>query len=567
MRMIQNSALASGVALALVGLHASALPIYAQNFDISAAVPPVAGCNVGNFPGGPGTYPFPAGWLLRNVDNRTPDTSVSYVNAAWIVREDFGTDVTNCVAFSTSYYAPAGQADDWMWTPAIVLPAGTSILSWRARTYDAAYQDGYEVRVMAAPNVPTGGTGVIGNQLSASMQVFSVAAEVSSWVTHTVDLSAYSGQTIQVGFRNNSNDKFLLVVDDVTVFDATPDLSAVSASAPAYSGEYSRAPDGFMVAATLGLNASNTGGAGLTNIVGTATLQNAGVDVGSAYVSTSLASLSIGASAPLSFTGPAIFAGSGTWSVHYHLNSDQDASEENTVNNVLDIPGPNTGGNEFARDEGPFTGQLGIGAGNGGELGVAFTLRAETNVGGVRFSMASQSPTNDDGMGGTTPNPWAGLPLIANLRAFDTGTGKPGALIDTTLAVTSTFDGGVYDAAFSAGPHALAAGTYVVTVSEPPEATMSLTMYTTRFTPGTAWVNWPTSPYGGWANIEQFGAGFAKTPGVSLLTEVSIFKDGFDVAVASRPSTASRHAWRNVPPQAAHAPTRKPVPTQLVAPM
>ena len=33
--------------------------------------------------GGAGTYVFPAGWLLRNVDNRTPDAQVAYVNEAW----------------------------------------------------------------------------------------------------------------------------------------------------------------------------------------------------------------------------------------------------------------------------------------------------------------------------------------------------------------------------------------------------------------------------------------------------------------------------------------------------
>ncbi|MBX7227630.1 MAG: hypothetical protein K1X55_16470, partial [Chitinophagales bacterium] len=31
----------------------------------------------------PGTYSFPSGWFLRNVDNKTPNTNVSYVNEAW----------------------------------------------------------------------------------------------------------------------------------------------------------------------------------------------------------------------------------------------------------------------------------------------------------------------------------------------------------------------------------------------------------------------------------------------------------------------------------------------------
>ena len=31
---------------------------------------------------------FPAGWKLVNVDGRTPPSQVSYVNDAWIIRED-----------------------------------------------------------------------------------------------------------------------------------------------------------------------------------------------------------------------------------------------------------------------------------------------------------------------------------------------------------------------------------------------------------------------------------------------------------------------------------------------
>ena len=48
--------------------------------------------------GGPGTYAFPTGWLLRNVDARAPDASVAYVNDAWEVRDEFPSVLNNCVA-------------------------------------------------------------------------------------------------------------------------------------------------------------------------------------------------------------------------------------------------------------------------------------------------------------------------------------------------------------------------------------------------------------------------------------------------------------------------------------
>src|SRR5688572_5694082 len=93
-------------------------------------------CNFACGGGGAGTYPFPAGWFLRNVDNGTPAAAVSYVNEAWERREDFNFNVLDSCAFSTSWYNPVGTANDWMWTPLIgPLPANV-VLSWNGVTYD-----------------------------------------------------------------------------------------------------------------------------------------------------------------------------------------------------------------------------------------------------------------------------------------------------------------------------------------------------------------------------------------------------------------------------------------------
>ena len=105
------NALAAAIALALAAPAAVAQTIYHEAFNVGIAEP--AGCHIGEFPGGAGTYPFPAGWQLFNVDNRTPATQVAYVNDAWEVREDFSFNVSNCAACSTSWYSPAGQANDW----------------------------------------------------------------------------------------------------------------------------------------------------------------------------------------------------------------------------------------------------------------------------------------------------------------------------------------------------------------------------------------------------------------------------------------------------------------------
>ncbi len=164
---------------------------------------------------GPAPMPFPPGWFLSNVDNNQSDHQVAYVNNAWTRREDFNLNMADSCAFSTSFYSPPGTANDFMWTPLIGALYDNCELSWKAKVYDAAYADGYEVRIMTVQ--PTGGPGDIGNQLTHSTVLFSTTGENNAWTTHTVDLSAYIGQTVYIGFRNNSVDKFLLAIDDIEI--------------------------------------------------------------------------------------------------------------------------------------------------------------------------------------------------------------------------------------------------------------------------------------------------------------------------------------------------------------
>jgi hypothetical protein len=59
------------------------------------------------------------------------------------------------------------------------------------------------------------------------------------------------------------------------------------------------------------------------------------------------------------------------------------------------------------------------------------------------------------------------------------------------------------------GEAAISADTIVVTVSEE-DSTLALGLANNIFTPKTAWVNWPTNPFGNWANNEDFGSSFGK---------------------------------------------------------
>ena len=484
-------------------------------------------CQPGN--GGAGTYPFLPNWLRRNVDNRVPDATVAYVNDAWIIRDDFRGDQRQCVAFSNSYYAPTGNADDWMWTPAIAIPASDVFLSWRASSYDPAFLDGYEVRVMlASAGPPTGGLGAIGNQLSASTPIFNTAAASASWTEYRINLSAFANQSIYIGFRNNSNDKFVLVIDDLKVERVAANLSA-NFAVPVLP--YSRVPVGLNYLADLGAVARNTGAIVLTNVVASASLLRGGVEIAPSTQSNVIATLPLETSRQLLFPGAlALPSTAGEWRVRYRVSAAEAEPADNLADNVLDSS-PVQIGNELARHEDAVNIAIGVGAGNGGEMGSQFSLPNALRLVGIRFSMSEVNLK-------LQPQ-WLSYRLSANLRAFDSVTNKPGAIIASTVSIATRVDAQTYDLEFADGPLTLPAGTYVATVVEPVgmDATLRLNLHHERFVPGTQWVNWPSAPSGDWANLESFGNNFARTTAVSLLTSLRLFGDGFE-----GPSTGTANA-------------------------
>lgn len=540
--------LAVAIALALGAPLAVAQVAYYESFDIGVGQPP--GCHIAEFPGGPGTYPFPAGWTLFNVDNGTPAAQVSFVNDAWEVREDFSHEVTQCVAFSTSWYEPPVPADDWMWTPAIVVPAGAE-LSWRAVSYDAAYRDGYEVRVLdEAPGS--------GNLLDSTV-VFSTPAEETAWTQRSVSLAAYAGQAVHIAFRNHSSDKFLLLVDDVKVEIPSPDLT-VSTPWP-FASIYTRVPAGWMLAESPAAQLLNGGAGELTNVTGSATAMLDGAPTVQSVAADAVPSIPEGASAAAVFGEPLTFAGDGAWSIEYTFSADQ--VESDLADNVVLAAGPVIGGDELARHEGPVIGTLGIGAGNGGEIGVTYTLVDAADFRGVRFGLDPIPPEEGDP---PMPSLCPGFDFVAILHAVDDVTGAPGTVIDTTVPVPCNYDeGGLFDADFAGGQLNLPAGTYVLTLQEPVGGpTLRLQMHGDRFVPGASWVYWPTIPGGTWMHLEDFGPTFSRAPSLSLLSvtkqEPPIFQDGFELAPPPGVAQARRVA---APAILSVRPTRSVAPTQL----
>ncbi|MBK6834554.1 MAG: T9SS type A sorting domain-containing protein [Bacteroidetes bacterium] len=451
--------------------------LYNQTFD---GIP-------GPTAGGAGTYAFPSGMLLHNVDNRTPVTNVNYVNEAWERREDFQTSVVDSVAFATSWYTPAGAANDWMWTPLIgPLPANAT-LSWNAKNYDPLYLDSYEVRIMTSPDVPTGGTGNIGNLITNSTVIYSTPGEPAAWTAHSVSLSSYAGQSVYIGYRLTSTDKFLLVVDDIKV-EVVVNFDAQLVSTDTIT-EYTQIPLSQVSPLPFGGNVRNNGASALTNVVLNVNVTNSANASVYAASSAPLSSLAPGAS--MDVTIPAFTPSvADTYTVKYNVTATE-VDQVNTNDTLYDsFVITDT---IYARDKGIVTGGLGIGAGEVAYLGQQFEVVATTNLTSVTLGYIR----------GYIGRQYAAV--VWNMAA-----GLPSAIIASTDTLLYPDNNALFTTVdISGGSIILTPGDYVITAVEF-DSTLQLAHTSDIFTPGKTWVNWPSSPLAGWGNPEAFGANFAK---------------------------------------------------------
>jgi len=135
-------------------------------------------------------------------------------------------------AASPSLFSFPGYADDWLITPLIALPnnANTKTLEFDARSGDPVLLDGVEVYVSTTGNNST--------DFLNSMALYNSTAtgEPTVWTTRNIDISAYSGQSIYIGFRNNSYNKLVLGIDNIKVVELSDnDAELTSLNFPQYS--------------------------------------------------------------------------------------------------------------------------------------------------------------------------------------------------------------------------------------------------------------------------------------------------------------------------------------------
>jgi len=430
---------------------------------------------------------MPAGWLLVDNDGLTPDPNVAQFTDAWIVAEDFD-NAGDFVAMSTSWYSPPGTADDWIITPDI--PIGPSKeLTWRAEAQDPNFPDGYNV------HVSTTGQSLAGCQ--AGPQVFSIAAETGGvWTGRSVDLSSFDGQTVNICFQNNSNDQFILMIDDIGVSSIVVTTTDAAVTAVERMSEYGRVPHfPFLYPATLGGTVSNLGTTEITNVVLTARLFLNGAPIQD-LPGIPIPSLSPGASQAVHIN-EAVISGFGVWSTEYEVTMTE--TDDDPANNLAMAPSnllitPD----QLGRDDDMISGTLGIGAGVPGELGSQFTLHNPATLEAAIFAVGpfDPPPPGVDGIGIVGTTTW--------VTVWDMAAGAPNSPLATTEIHTFVdYDQHTLTLAFPT-PVELPAGDYVLTVHEDLE-NIALNYSNDVFTAGTTWIDWPGNPFGTWAHNEDFG--------------------------------------------------------------
>lgn len=141
-----------------------------------------------------------------------PINSIHYkrlnVSKEWIVSLVDSKDGVAAVSASRRMYDM--PTDNWMITPRLTLPAEDVCLKWTSRAIHYHLRDGYKVMISTT-----------GNEYYDFEELYSVEEEEYLWTKHYVSLEKYAGKKVYIAFVHNSQNKFLLAIDDMFVGQPT----------------------------------------------------------------------------------------------------------------------------------------------------------------------------------------------------------------------------------------------------------------------------------------------------------------------------------------------------------
>ncbi|MEI6311862.1 MAG: T9SS type A sorting domain-containing protein [Bacteroidota bacterium] len=257
---------------------------------------------------------MPSGWWQKNWDGNTLNTGVPVAMGtdAW---QSYGT--TNKFAVSESWFNPVGQADRWMYSPQIAVPAtGEIYLQWTGVSgLTGTDGDGYDVKISTTDTA----------RASFTTSIFSIVTESDAGAVHNINLNAYRGQNIYLAWINNTDDGYYLIIDDIKMI--VPDLR--DAVAVSFSNINTTMTGGSAI--NIGTNVYNNGSDIITSLDMTYTIN------GGAPVNANITGLNIApfTQAVVSHTTPWTPGNGTAYAVNMTINNVNGLTDAVTTNNTI----------------------------------------------------------------------------------------------------------------------------------------------------------------------------------------------------------------------------------------
>lgn len=162
---------------------------------------------------------FPAGWQLTDNDGLAPynDPAVNFITDAFVIAEDSDSiGIGDNAMVATSWHATEGDADDYMILPKLTMGAIGNYISFDAKSLDASYPDGLEVRISKG--------GINTWDFFNDEPAFVMHAVDPYWTNYVVSLDsvAVANEDIFIAFRHTGNDQFILAIDNIKVWIEDP---------------------------------------------------------------------------------------------------------------------------------------------------------------------------------------------------------------------------------------------------------------------------------------------------------------------------------------------------------
>ena len=165
---------------------------------------------------------IPSTWTMFNDNNTAHNSSQS---EAWSVSSNYGNPAPGVV--SASWFNTAAQADRWLITDSITIPSTGYVFSLEAACFEAAYPDGFMVKVSNTDRE---------TRASFTETILSVSAATDEFEEYSASLDAFVGQTIYIAVIQNSNDMNFLIADNFKIYmPAADEVMVTGISYPSVS--------------------------------------------------------------------------------------------------------------------------------------------------------------------------------------------------------------------------------------------------------------------------------------------------------------------------------------------